>query len=277
MHNIVKRQIEMLEGVPPFAHKPEIILNAEATALVGSIETVLASLSTLASNQVTGAAEFHAGTDAKVIYVDQMLVYMRGMSKIARDLPAETYPGVREKFRLPRQQTSYLAYVAAARSFIEQAGPIKAVFVANGLPADFDEIVTDLAGHLEDAIEDQKSGLTTQVGSTAGLAAKAREGVKLVRRLDGIFSFQFRNDPVLLPEWQSVSHIELPPRRKKDDEPETPAAPGIEPDPLVALASAAASPAAPILTRHQTGSESDDGQPTVVEPRVNGTHGTALV
>ena len=83
----VKRQIEMLEGVPPFAHKPGITLNAEATALVTSIETVLVSLNTLASNQVSGGAEFHAGTDAKEIYVEQMLVYMRGISKVARELP----------------------------------------------------------------------------------------------------------------------------------------------------------------------------------------------
>jgi len=36
----------MLEGVPPFAHKPEITLNAAATALVTSIETLLPSLVT---------------------------------------------------------------------------------------------------------------------------------------------------------------------------------------------------------------------------------------
>jgi hypothetical protein len=277
MHSTVKRQIEMLEGVPPFAHKPEITLNAEATALVTSIETVLASLNTLAGNQVSGGANYHAGTEAKELYVGQMLVYMRAMSKVARELPQETNPGIREKFRLPRQ-TSYLAFVATARSFVTEAGPIKAVFVANGLPADFDEKLTELAEQLEEALVDQTTGRVTQVGSTAGLAAKAREGVKLVRRLDGIFSFQLRNDPVLHAEWLSVSHVEMPPRRKKDEEAETPAAPSAAPAPLVAFAAAAAGPAEPALNGHHAASQSDgEQQPAVVEPRVNGTHGTALV
>ncbi len=253
----------MLEGVPPFAHQTGITLNAEATVLVGSIETILTTLSTLASNQVSGGAEFHAGTDVKELCVDQMLVFMRSMSKIARELPVETHPGVREKFRLPRQG-SYLAFLATARSFLDKAGPIKAVFVAHGLPADFDEQLGELAGQLEDAIDDQTGGRTTQVGSTSGLEAKAREGVKLVRRLDGIFSFQFRDDPVRLAEWKSVSHIERPPDRKDED---TPPPAGAAPEPVVTtmLASAASTP----------DGRAEMDTPAEVEPRVNGaaSHG----
>ena len=260
----------MLEGVPPFAHKPEITLNPSATALVTSIEALLPSLVTLASNQMTGAAEFHAGTGVKEMHVEEMLVYLRAISKIARELPRETYPGVREKFRLPRQ-TSYLALVATARSFVTQAGEIKAVFVAHGLPADFDEKITEMASEVEAAIVDQTGGRTTQVGSTAGLAAKAREGVKLVRRLDGILSFQLRNDPVLLAEWLSVSHVDLPPRRKKEEEGETPA---VQPASLAPLAAATQGSAMPVLNGHRA--EGDGETPTLVEPRVNGTSGVMI-
>jgi len=250
----------MLEGVPPFAHQTGITLNAEATALVGSIETLLASLVTLASNQVSGGAEFHAGTDAKQMYVEEMLLLMRGISKIAKELPEEAYPGVREKFRLPRQG-SYLAFIATARSFVDKAGPIKATFVAHGLPADFDEQLGELASNLEDAIVGQTGGRTAQVGSTSGLEARAREGVKLVRRLDGIFSFQFRNDPVRLAEWKSASHVDVPPRRKNDDE-ETPAAGG----PSLTAQAGSVTP----------GAEPEGETPTVVEPRVNGTSGVLV-
>ena len=251
----------MLEGVPPFAPKPEITLNAAARALVTSIETLLPSLVTLATNQMTGGAEFHAGTGGKEMYVEEMLVYLRAMSKIARELPQETYPGVREKFRLPRQ-TSYLALVATARSFVTQAGEIKAVFVAHGLPADFDEKITEMASEVEGAIVDQTGGRTTQVGSTAGLAAKAREGVKLVRRLDGILSFQLRNDPVLLAEWLSVSHIDMSPRRKNEEE-ETPTAQLAPIGTLGPLAAVTQGSAMPVLNGHR--GEVEDEIPTLVE------------
>ena len=76
---------------------------------------------------------------------------------------------------------------------------------------------------------------------------------------------------MLLAEWLSVSHVDLPPRRKKEEEGETPAA---QPAPVMALAAAAQGSAMPVLNGH--GAEVDGETPTVVEPRVNGTSGVMV-
>ena len=105
---------------------------------------------------------------------------------------------------------------------------------------------------------DQTEGNTTQVGSTSGLAAKAREGVKLVRRLDSIFSYQFHNDPVHFAEWKSVSHIESGPVREEDDGEEAPPGGGASLTSVAPAGSVAVGIASPDAV-------------TMVEPRVNGT------
>jgi hypothetical protein len=48
---------------------------------------------------------------------------------------------------------------------------------------------------------------------TAGLNAKADHGIVLLREMDSILSYQYRNDPGLLASWKSASHVDRDPSR----------------------------------------------------------------
>ena len=51
------------------------------------------------------------------------------------------------------------------------------------------------------------------------VVAHARQGVEIVRKLDGIIKNKYANHPGVLAEWISASHVERAPRRRKVSEP----------------------------------------------------------
>jgi len=271
MNDKVRRQQDMLEGAVQFAQQTGIVLNARATALVGQIVTKKTELQTLAATQVAGGADLRAGASERVLSKGDVLEFLRGISAIARHLPEETFPGVAEEFRLPDNR-SYPVVMATARSFLTHAGPFKATFVEAGMPADFDEQLSDALASFDAASARKHSGRTARSGGTAGLQATAREAVRLVRQLGSIFTWQFRNDPVRLAEWKTASHIERPPKPDQETGTGTPGAGagtgtgGTTSTVLLANGSTAAS--APV-----------EENPTAafVEPRVNGTSNGVLI
>jgi hypothetical protein len=99
---------------------------------------------------------------------------------------------------------------------------VKAVLIARGLPADFDEQLQAKKEELVAATDRKSAGNTMQVGGTASLLAKSKEGMLRLHELDAILSYQYRNDPDLLAGWKAASHVERTPRtRKKGTAPAT--------------------------------------------------------
>jgi len=214
MNAYTSRGLAMLGRAVQFRQTTGITFNAAATSLFTQIETKQQQAETLAGNQVSGGGAFHGGVDDRERIAEGMLVIMRGMAGIARRLSKTLYPGVAAKFRVPGG-TSYPTLLATATAFLGDVGPLKAVFVERGMPADFDEQLGELIASFGTATGMKNGGLAEQVGSTAGLPGTVREGVALVRDLDSILSWQFRNDPVRFAAWKSASHIERPPLREK--------------------------------------------------------------
>ena len=122
----------------------------------------------------------------------------------------ELFPGVRQKFFMPRLG-GFEALIGRAEAFIDAVGPIKAVFTDRGLPATFDADLEAAKDALVAATGDKYAGLAMQVGGTAGQEATARFGLKQMRELDALLSYQYRNDPVLLAAWKSACHVERDP------------------------------------------------------------------
>jgi hypothetical protein len=147
--------------------------------------------------------------------------------KVARTLDQATYPGTAQSIRGPRS-SSYQALLAAARSLLEQVATVKTAIVSYGAAADFDETIQDLIAEVEEATGRKSSGRSEQSGGTAGMAAKAKEGVALVKRLDAVMTFLLRNDPSLKAAWKSTSRIERDPVSAKST---TAAAPAPAPAP----------------------------------------------
>jgi hypothetical protein len=232
---------------------------ARYTALQTAMSGVVTALRTNGTSQVGGNAQFRSGITTRRQAADELLTHMRAINLIARSLPRLEFPGVRQLFRMPHSN-GYAAIISTGQSFVEKVGPIKATFVERGLPADFDEQLSEALDNVLGANTDRATGKAVQVGGTAGLEAKAREGMAILHEMDSILSFQYRNDPVLLAGWKSTCHVERNPVHPKDG----PGGGGSTP---LALNAGGSAP----------GSGSAAEQVTAgVEPQSNGTNGTLI-
>lgn len=262
MNQRIQHVTETLESVVGFhALHPLVPANARAESLYTSIGTTATALRLAGTHQDSGTADFRSGTRTRREAADALLDQMRPINYMARKLPREQYPGVRELFRMPKSR-GYAAILSRAGSFIEAVGPIKSAFVDRGLPADFDEQLADGVAEVSAAANTRNLGRAEQVGGTTGLGAKASEGLVYLGELDSILSYLYRNDPELLGAWKSVRHVQDDPVRKKKDGSggsgsgsQTPPAPG---------------------TLALNGIGDPEQKTAGVEPRSNGTNGTLI-
>jgi hypothetical protein len=211
MINLIKRRLNTFDQVVDFGDEhPLTPAIAAITVLYTQVGTVAIELRGHAGDQDGGIGQFRAGSTSRRAVADELRDLMRPVNQIARALDRDEHPGVREQFLMPRS-SSYEALISRAQAFLDAIAPIKTLFTGRGMAADFD---TELAAAKEDlvAATDQKNaGRLTHVGGTAGLLAKSRTGVKYLRELDALLSYQYRNDPVLLATWKSACHIERDP------------------------------------------------------------------
>ena len=256
-----KRKVEACKrSVRHVADHPLATPNTRLTALVVQLNAMLTSFRDYTAEQSGGELEFHSGTITRRQMADLLRADMRAINQIAKGLPKAEFPGVRELFLMPRSG-SYEALIARANAFLDKIGPIKAVFVDRGLPADFDEQLAMKLVAVDSASATRDSGRSDRVGGTAGLDAKADQGIAMLREMDSILSYQYRNDPALLASWKSACHVDRDPSRAEDE-------PGEE--------SGSGSPSLASTSTSTSGGDSGGHEPRGVEPRVNGSHGVMI-
>jgi hypothetical protein len=168
-----KRKVEACKrSLRHITDHPLATPNARLTTLVTQMTATMTGFRDYSAGQSGGEAEFHSGTMTRRVAADALRMEMRAINAIARALPRRNSRGVRELFLMQRS-SSYEALIARANAFVEKIGPIKAAFVARGLPADFDEQLADKLAVLDTASDTRDSGRSDRVGGTAGLDAKA--------------------------------------------------------------------------------------------------------
>ncbi len=258
-----------LEGVAAFGGaNPLTPPNTRAAALYTTIGAAAVSLRAHADDQVTGNAEFRSAVLSRREASQALLEQMRPINRIARALPRAEFPGVRALFRMPRSY-GYAAVLSRANSFVEEVGPMKAVFVERGLAADFDEQLSEKIAEITAVTTNRTLARAEQVGGTAGIGTKASEGLAAVVELDSILTYLYRNNAALLAAWKSVRHVQVDPVRKKEQ-------------PTGSGGSGSGSPGDPgepvTLALNGNGSAPairSAGEPMIagIEPRSNGTNG----
>lgn len=123
-------------------------------------------------------------------------------------------PGFKEKCRVPRGNNDN-ELIQTARAIASDAAPFSAQFIAHEMPADFlNHLNADIA-NMQEAISHQSSGMGDYIEAGAAIDETLNAGLVIVRKLDAIVRNRFANDPATLAEWNSASHTERSPRRKK--------------------------------------------------------------
>ena len=184
-----------------------------ATTLFTELGGIVTGINADLALQATAFTGFRGGSDERKQAFSGLLGEMRVMNRIAFSLDKVAFPGVREQFRMPRSR-SYVAITAQARAFATNAAAKEALFTDHGMPAGFLAAFTTKVNEAEGAIAARDTGLINRSGATAGIKAKGRRGVAILRQLDAIITAARRNDPVLLAAWKTARRIARPVKEK---------------------------------------------------------------
>lgn len=146
------------------------------------------------------------------------------MSEVSRTSKAMEYAfdGIQDKFFF-RRNLPDVQLLAKARAFIDEATPYTADFIAYGLPASFINDLTAAADAFEASFTAVVSATAEHIAARAEIAAELRQGMVVVRILDGIVLNRYANDPGKRAAWIAASHVEKAPKKKED--PPTPPTP----------------------------------------------------
>ncbi len=186
---------------------------ALATTLFTELGGIVTGINADLALQATAFTGFRGGSDERKQAFADLVGDMRVMNRIALGLNPVAFPAVKEQFRMPRSR-SYANITAQARAFATNATAQEALFTDHGMPAGFLAAFTAKVDAAEDAIATRDSGLINRSGATAGIKAKGRRGVAILRQLDSIITAARRNDPVLLAAWKTARRIARPTREK---------------------------------------------------------------
>lgn len=197
------------------AHKTDFAPTSLATQLFATLAGAITKLDTNASKHVSSRGTVLQGTATRGEARDVLRERMDAIRRTARVM-AQEIPGLEDKFRIPPVGNDQLL-LTAARSFLTDATPLSAQFIAHELPADFLQKLTDAISALEAAMSEQSSGTGNAAAARAVIEETIDQGMDTKRKLDAIMKNKYANNAAVLAEWESASHIERAPKHKEDD------------------------------------------------------------
>lgn len=217
MNDLERRITEMLWRVNNFGtvNDAAIRSNAKAVAAFAAIQTAINAL------EAKGILRSSAG-DAKLsntaqrrfrrVELDDDLV---GIAKTARNIAAENRNFV-NKFIISQTNKSDLDKIETARAFAVDLVPVEQLFLDYGNDEDFIQDLIADTDAFEATINAQDESNRDRIGANADIDDILKEALKAVRTLKIIVPNLFKGNPGKLADWTAASHVERPPRRKKE-------------------------------------------------------------
>jgi len=138
-----------------------------------------------------------------------MKVPLRHVSRIGKSVVADN-PGAVGGFPRPAMGRGAEQFQASVRSIVQEVGEQKALFLQYGLAEESLEELTRMLGEFEQSVEDSNAGRRTHTGASAELRVVVRELTRMLRQLDGIALYRFRDQPELLGAWVSARNVAWP-------------------------------------------------------------------
>jgi hypothetical protein len=198
--------------------------NSRGGELYVSVNAGIGNIERISGEQAEHERNFREASKRKDVAEDSLRELMVSINRTARSM-SRTTPGAEEKFRLPPNRDGEM-WLAAARAFVAEAGPLADEFVRRNTAPDFIDDLKARTLAVVQADDAQQKAENARVAATADLAAAIQQGLEDVRELDAIVRNTFAGNEAELAAWKSASHVERAPRRAgEEEEPPAPPAP----------------------------------------------------
>lgn len=207
MQNLFNRQFEMLLRVRAFGEKHSDLFapTSVASKMFAVIAAAIPELSKNAGAQAAGSALTREGVTAKAEAREALRECLYAINQTARAIGRDQ-PGVRAKFRLPKSASDQ-NLIGAARGFAQNAEPLKDVFVAHEMSADFIQELEAAIHRFDEAIREHAEKKGVRSTATASIEDAMDRAMDAVYRLVGIVPNKVRNDYPALREWELAQRV----------------------------------------------------------------------
>lgn len=212
MNDSDRRRYEMQVRVVKFGTDNAADFTGIASAKFADLATIVNAIETENADQAAGFGEAAQQFDVKDTVREDLRDEMAAISRTSKSMEY-AFDGIAEKFLFQRNMPD-ANLLAKARAFYTESLPYDADFIAYGLAATFRADLNATADAFEATFSNTASATAEHVAATADVAAKVRDGMIVVRTLDGIVKNRYANDPGKLAAWISASHVEKPPKKK---------------------------------------------------------------
>jgi hypothetical protein len=219
MKTIDIHRYSMLVRVSDFGAAHRDLFPAAGTAgrLFAAVSKAADELRAQVATQATGLIAARAGAMSKAAARDGLRQALEGIARTARAIGT---PEFAARFQLPGRSDHGLTTAACA--FGEAAAPLKAEFVAHGLPKAFLDDLQAALDAFERATRDRFAARGTGAAARAGIDSTIDVALAALTRLDAIVVNTLQGKPTLLAAWASARHVTRV-RGGSDREPATPA------------------------------------------------------
>lgn len=212
MNDSDRRRYEMQVRVVQFGADNAGDFTGIATAKFTELGTLVSEIEAESAAQQAGFGEAAQQFEVKDTARENLRDEMSAISRTAKSMEY-AIDGIADKFLFQRNMSD-ANMLAKARAFHTESAPYEADFIAYGLPTTFRADLNTAADAFEASFGNTASATAEHVAATADTAAKIRQGMVIVRTLDGIVRNIYANNPGKLAAWLSASHVEKAPKKQ---------------------------------------------------------------
>ncbi len=177
-----------------------------ATTLFVDLAALVNDAESKAAAQQSGLGEAAQQFEVKDTCRENLRDEMSAISRTSKSMEY-AFDGISNKFFF-RRNLADADLLAKARAWVNELAPYKTDFINYGMPGTFIADLTAAADAFEASFSSTASARAEHVAATADISAKIRQGMIIVRTLDGIVKNIYANNPGKLAAWVSASHVE---------------------------------------------------------------------
>lgn len=208
------RSREMFLRLKAFANNhTEIPPTTVWPGLVTELDTVNASLAAQVAAEESGRGAARTGTEDRDDAREDLKDVVDAFVRTARAIE-ETKPGFAARYR-SASQLSDRGLLDLAIGIAEVAPPHKADFINHAMPPDCLEGLAAAIAKLQQTMTDQSEGRADIKSAGVSIEGTMDDGMSVRRRMDAVARNFYRDNSAVLAEWETASHIEKAPKKKK--------------------------------------------------------------
>lgn len=142
----------------------------------------------------------------KALVAELRATPLRLLAEVAR-AAFKDQPEVMRRFRVPSKGVGKTTFITAVRATLAEAEAARDILLQHGLPETLLAELTVAVGRYDGLITEANAGLREHVGAHADLEAVAQEILGIVRHLDALSTYRFRENPERLAAWKSARNV----------------------------------------------------------------------